>query len=130
MGTVYYGDNLDILPRYLKDETVDLVYLDPSFNSAQNYNAFFHEKDGTEAARPLFPHSLPINCATEPKESERDRKLILSHPRSDNNRRHGKKPNSCYQARPAHSTADGAIPPHHSLSKSIVCPEDKDPLTE
>jgi 16S rRNA G966 N2-methylase RsmD len=45
MGTLYYGDNLDILRRYLKDETVDLVYLDPPFNSAQNYNAFFHEKD-------------------------------------------------------------------------------------
>jgi adenine specific DNA methylase Mod len=29
---------------------VDLVYLDPPFNSAQNYNAFFHEKDGTDAA--------------------------------------------------------------------------------
>ena len=40
MGTLYYGDNLDILRRYLKDETVDLVYLDPPFNSAQNYNAF------------------------------------------------------------------------------------------
>jgi site-specific DNA-methyltransferase (adenine-specific) len=50
MGTLYYGDNLDILRRYLKDESVDLVYLDPPFNSAQNYNAFFHEKDGTDAA--------------------------------------------------------------------------------
>jgi site-specific DNA-methyltransferase (adenine-specific) len=50
MGTLYYGDNLDILRRYIKDEFVDLVYLDPPFNSAQNYNAFFHEKDGTDAA--------------------------------------------------------------------------------
>jgi DNA modification methylase len=50
MGTLYYGDNLDILRRYLKDETVDLVYLDPPFNSAQNYNAFFSEKDGSAAA--------------------------------------------------------------------------------
>ena len=50
MGTLYYGDNLDILQRYIRDETVDLVYLDPPFNSAQNYNAFFHEKDGTDAA--------------------------------------------------------------------------------
>ena len=50
MGTLYYGDNLDILRRYIKDETVDLSYLDPPFNSAQNYNAFFHEKDGTDAA--------------------------------------------------------------------------------
>jgi len=49
MGTLYYGDNLDILRRYLKDESVDLVYLDPPFNSAQNYNAFFQEKDGSAA---------------------------------------------------------------------------------
>ena len=50
MGTLYYGDNLDIMRRYLKDESVDLVYLDPPFNSAQNYNAFFQEKDGSAAA--------------------------------------------------------------------------------
>ena len=50
MGTLYYGDNLDILRRYIADESVDLVYLDPPFNSAQNYNAFFEEKDGTAAA--------------------------------------------------------------------------------
>ncbi len=50
MGVLYYGDNLDILPRYLVDDSVDLVYLDPPFNSAQNYNAFFQEKDGTAAA--------------------------------------------------------------------------------
>ena len=47
MGTLYYGDNLDILRRYVADASVDLVYLDPPFNSAQNYNAFFQEKDGT-----------------------------------------------------------------------------------
>ena len=49
MGTLYYGDNLDIMRRYLKEESVDLAYLDPPFNSAQNYNAFFHEKDGSAA---------------------------------------------------------------------------------
>ena len=30
---LYYGDNLDILRRYVKDQSVDLVYLDPPFNS-------------------------------------------------------------------------------------------------
>jgi site-specific DNA-methyltransferase (adenine-specific) len=50
MGTLYYGDNLDILRRYLKDETVDLVYLDPPFKSDQNYNVLFQEKNGTAAA--------------------------------------------------------------------------------
>ena len=47
---LYYGDNLDILRRYLKDETIDLVYLDPPFNSNQNYNVLFAEKDGSRSA--------------------------------------------------------------------------------
>jgi hypothetical protein len=38
---LYYGDNLDILQRYVKDETVDLVYLDPPFKSNQDYNVLF-----------------------------------------------------------------------------------------
>ena len=49
-NTLYYGDNLDILRRYVKDESVDLVYLDPPFKSNQNYNVLFKEKDGTRAA--------------------------------------------------------------------------------
>ncbi len=49
-GTLYYGDNLDILRRYLKDETVDLVYLDPPFNSNATYNVLFAEQNGTQAA--------------------------------------------------------------------------------
>jgi site-specific DNA-methyltransferase (adenine-specific) len=47
---LYYGDNLDILRRYIKDESVDLVYLDPPFKSNQNYNVLFKEKNGKEAA--------------------------------------------------------------------------------
>ena len=54
MGTLYCGDNLDILRRYQKDESVDLVYLDPPFNSAPNDNACFHEQDGTGAASAGF----------------------------------------------------------------------------
>lgn len=46
---LYYGDNLDILSRYIKDETVDLIYLDPPFNSNQNFNVLFEEKDGTRS---------------------------------------------------------------------------------
>ncbi|MGD1153503.1 MAG: DNA methyltransferase [Syntrophales bacterium] len=47
---LYYGDNLDILRRYVRDETVDLVYLDPPFNSNANYNVLFAEKNGSKAA--------------------------------------------------------------------------------
>lgn len=49
-NTLYYGDNLDILRRYIPDESVDLVYLDPPFNSNQNYNVLFKEKNGAQAA--------------------------------------------------------------------------------
>jgi hypothetical protein len=44
---LYYGDNLDILRRYLKDDSVDLVYLDPLFKSNQDYNVLFAEQSGT-----------------------------------------------------------------------------------
>lgn len=47
---LYYGDNLDILRRYIPDESVDLVYLDPPFNSNATYNVLFGEKDGSMAA--------------------------------------------------------------------------------
>lgn len=50
MNLLYYGDNLDVLRRHIKDDTVDLVYLDPPFNSNQDYNVLFAEKDGTRAA--------------------------------------------------------------------------------
>jgi DNA modification methylase len=50
VNALYYGDNLDILRRYIKDETVDLVYLDPPFNSQANYNVLFAEQDGTRSA--------------------------------------------------------------------------------
>ena len=47
---LYYGDNLDVLRRYVRDETVDLVYLDPPFKSDQDYNVLFAEQDGSRAA--------------------------------------------------------------------------------
>ena len=49
-NTLYYGDNLDILRRHVADESVDLIYLDPPFNSNADYNVLFAERDGTEAA--------------------------------------------------------------------------------
>jgi site-specific DNA-methyltransferase (adenine-specific) len=38
---LYYGDNLDVLRKHIADESVDLVYLDPPFNSNRNYNVLF-----------------------------------------------------------------------------------------
>ncbi len=43
---LYFGDNLDVLRRHIKDETVDLVYLDPPFNSKASYNMLYKEPTG------------------------------------------------------------------------------------
>jgi len=43
---LYYGDNLKILREYIKDESVDLIYLDPPFNSKANYNILYKEPTG------------------------------------------------------------------------------------
>jgi site-specific DNA-methyltransferase (adenine-specific) len=45
-NTLYYGDNFWILREYIKDETVDLIYLDPPFNSKANYNILYKEPTG------------------------------------------------------------------------------------
>jgi DNA modification methylase len=50
MNTLYYGDNLDVLRRYVRDASVDLVYLDPPFKSNQDYNVLFREQSGTPSA--------------------------------------------------------------------------------
>src|SRR2546426_6994775 len=50
MNTLYYGDNLDVLRRYVADESVDLIYLDPPFKSNQDYNVLFAEQDGSRSA--------------------------------------------------------------------------------
>jgi 16S rRNA G966 N2-methylase RsmD len=47
---LYYGDNYEVLQRYIKDESVDLIYLDPPFNSRQDYNVLFAEKDGSQSS--------------------------------------------------------------------------------
>lgn len=46
---LYYGDNLDVLRQNIKDESVDLVYLDPPFNSNRKFSLLFKEKSGDES---------------------------------------------------------------------------------
>ena len=48
-NTLFYGDNLKILREYLADESVDLIYLDPPFNSARNHNVLFKDESGLES---------------------------------------------------------------------------------
>lgn len=50
-NTLYYGDNLDVMRRHLADGSVDLVYLDPPFNSGRDYNAIFKGSADTGQAQ-------------------------------------------------------------------------------
>ena len=45
-NVLYYGDNLGILRKYIPDESVDLVYLDPPFNSNRAYSVIFKDESG------------------------------------------------------------------------------------
>jgi site-specific DNA-methyltransferase (adenine-specific) len=48
--TLYNGDNLGVLRSLVKDESVDLIYLDPPWNSNRDYNVLFEEQDGSRSA--------------------------------------------------------------------------------
>jgi len=63
---LYYGDNLDVLRRHVADQSVDLVYLDPPFNSNATYNVLFAEQNGSRAASQLkaFEDTWQWNTAT------------------------------------------------------------------
>ena len=45
-NVLYYGDHLDILRRYLPGAAIDLVYLDPPFNSNRDDNVIFRDESG------------------------------------------------------------------------------------
>jgi len=40
-NTLFYGDNLYILREHIPSESIDLIYLDPPFNSSRSYNVLF-----------------------------------------------------------------------------------------
>jgi len=45
-NVLYYGDNLEILRKYIPDNSIDLVYLDPPFNSKKDYNIYSRKMVG------------------------------------------------------------------------------------
>ena len=47
---LHYGDNLTVLRESIRDESVDLIYLDPPFNSNAGYNVLFKAPDGSGSA--------------------------------------------------------------------------------
>ena len=63
--TFYFGDNLEILRKKITDESFDLIYLDPPFNSNRNYNVFLKEEVQNSPAQ-----NLVKNYYKEAKASE------------------------------------------------------------
>src|SRR3990172_8108255 len=49
MNTLYYGDNLTVLRNEIASESIDLIYLDPPFNSQTTYNVLFRSTSGEQS---------------------------------------------------------------------------------
>lgn len=66
-NTLYFGDNLDIIREFIHDETIDLIYLDPPFNSKSNYNVIFKTKNKEDAPSQIqaFEDTWKWNSTTE-----------------------------------------------------------------
>jgi adenine specific DNA methylase Mod len=52
MNQLYYGDNLQVLREHIADESVDLIYLDPPFNSKRDYNLLFKSPKASRTVKP------------------------------------------------------------------------------
>jgi len=66
-NTLFYGDNLPILREHIPDESIDLIYLDPPFNSNRSYNVLFKDESGQEAEAQIaaFDDTWHWNAAAE-----------------------------------------------------------------
>ncbi len=66
-NTLFYGDNLTILHEYIASGSVDLIYLDPPFNSNRSYNVLFKDESGheSEAQITAFDDTWHWNMATQ-----------------------------------------------------------------
>ena len=77
-NTLFYGDNLQVLREHIADASVDLVYLDPPFNSNASYNVLFREKSGEDSPAQIkaFTDTWEWSLETE-RTFEQD---IILHP--------------------------------------------------
>ena len=76
---LYFGDNLGILREHVPDESVDLVYLDPPFNSNATYNVLFKEAGGEGSAAQIHAFDDTWHWSMESEYAYRD--VVTSGPR-------------------------------------------------
>ncbi len=76
---LYFGDNLKILRDHVADSSVDLIYLDPPFNSNANYNVLFKEKSGEESAAQITAFEDTWQWGLEPEAIYKE--IVTSGPR-------------------------------------------------
>jgi len=57
-SVIYCGDNLEVLPKHIPDESVDLIYIDPPFNSSRNYEVFWGEAQERRAFEDRFGDAM------------------------------------------------------------------------
>jgi site-specific DNA-methyltransferase (adenine-specific) len=74
---LYFGDNLDILREHIADESVDLIYLDPPFNSNATYNVLFGEKNGSQSQAQIMAFEDTWHWGEEARDTYARRQLHL-----------------------------------------------------
>ncbi len=84
MNTLYYGDNLGVLRESIKDESADLIYLDPPFNSKRDYNLLFKSPKGHVSDASITAFEDTWHWATEhDSQAEREFSELLHQPNTD-----------------------------------------------
>lgn len=80
MKQLYYGDNLDVLRESIKDESIDLIYLDPPFNSKRDYNLLFKSPKGHDSDAQITAFDDSWHWGVE---AEKEFAEILHHPNTE-----------------------------------------------
>ena len=77
-NALYYGDSLRVLREYVPDESVDMVYQDPPFNSNDSYSVPFREKmGGVAGAEKAFTYTWEWTQKVERSYGQRE---IIGNP--------------------------------------------------
>ncbi len=80
INQLYFGDNLPILRERLSDDSVDLIYLDPPFNSNATYNVLFKEADSAQSAAQIQAFDDTWHWSIEAEATYED--VVVNGPRA------------------------------------------------